>query len=325
MLAHLVKPIKSSELLRVINSVLGLDQISTTELSPLERRRRKSAVLGGSLSPLKILLAEDNPVNQRVAVGILEKLGHHVVVANHGGEALAAMEYQRFDLVLMDVQMPIMDGFEATRMIRDRENGIDLHTPIVAMTAHAMKGDRERCINAGMDEYLSKPIRRDELLKVLSSIEPAEESLSRTFKNGHEKSVAVKTAKATDVQLSKEFDEVAVMALFDGDMDLFGEVVNLFLTDGAKLVEDARKALANGDLEGVKRAAHSLKGATGYLGGGPSENAAKRLEKIAASGSLVEATPVFDELEKAVGRLSEALLARMSENYVDHSLTKAGV
>ena len=113
-----------------------------------------------------MLLAEDNPVNQRVAVRMLEKSGHSVTLAEHGGEAVAAWAPGRFDIVLMDVQMPHVDGFEATRMIREKEAGTETHTPIVAMTAHAMVGDRERCIAAGMDEYLSKPVHRLELLRI---------------------------------------------------------------------------------------------------------------------------------------------------------------
>jgi two-component system sensor histidine kinase/response regulator len=125
----------------------------------------------------RILLAEDNVVNQRVAAGVLERKGHHVTVVGNGREAVAAMETQSFDLVLIDVQMPDMDGFEATRLIRQRERETGRRTPIVAMTAYAMKGDKERCLEAGMDDYLSKPINSKELLARVDTIIAAQTCL----------------------------------------------------------------------------------------------------------------------------------------------------
>ena len=114
-----------------------------------------------------ILLAEDNVINQKLAVRILEKQGHVVTVANDGQEALEVFGKDSFDLILMDVQMPKMDGFEATRLIRKKEKEIKGHIPIIAMTAHAMKGDRERCLDAGMDDYISKPLKLDDLFKII--------------------------------------------------------------------------------------------------------------------------------------------------------------
>ena len=116
---------------------------------------------------LKILLAEDNIVNQKLAAKMLENRGHHVHVASDGQKAIDALTRERYDLVLMDIQMPEMDGLEATERIRDREEQEGIHTPIVAMTAHAMKGDRERCVAAGMDDYLSKPIKAADLYDVI--------------------------------------------------------------------------------------------------------------------------------------------------------------
>ena len=123
--------------------------------------------------PLNILLAEDNIVNQRVAVSILEKRGHVVQPVNNGKEALAALACEHFDLVLMDVQMPEMDGLEATAAIREMEQQSGRHIPIIAMTAHAMKGDRERCLDAGMDDYLAKPVDAKALMEVLQRWSPA--------------------------------------------------------------------------------------------------------------------------------------------------------
>ncbi len=162
--AYLLKPIRQSELREAIARVLGArahkGAIPLITRYSLQDARDPAAVL-------RLLLVEDNQVNKLLAVRLLEKRGHHVMVAGNGREALAALEKENFDLVLMDVQMPEMDGFEATAAIRNREKGTANHQPVVAMTAHAMKGDRERCLAAGMDGYLSKPIRPQELDNVL--------------------------------------------------------------------------------------------------------------------------------------------------------------
>jgi PAS domain S-box-containing protein len=162
--AYLLKPIRQSELREAIARVLG----AHAENGAIPLVTRYSLHDGRDpAASLRVLLAEDNPVNQRLAVRLLEKRGHHVVVAGNGAEALAAMDEQDFDLVFMDVQMPEMDGLEATAVIRGKEKITGKHQPIIALTAHAMKGDREKCISGGMDGYLTKPIRPQELDDVL--------------------------------------------------------------------------------------------------------------------------------------------------------------
>jgi CheY-like chemotaxis protein len=161
---YLSKPIKQSELLEAISAALGTSP-QTESLLPVKRH-----ALRESQRRLNILLAEDNSVNQRLMVRLLEKHGHHVVVAGNGREALAALERESFDLVLMDVQMPEMDGFEATAAIRQREQATGTHIPILAMTAHAMAGDRERCLEAGMDGYVCKPVQIQALLAAIESV-----------------------------------------------------------------------------------------------------------------------------------------------------------
>ena len=158
--AYLVKPIQQAELLEAILTVLGHRTESPGQRPPLVTRHS----LREERRHLRILLAEDNPVNQMVAVRLLEKMGHTVMVVANGREAVVMVAEQEFDLVLMDVQMPEMDGFEATRVIREKEAGTHQHIPIIAMTAHAMKGDRERCLEVGMDGYIAKPIRPAELV-----------------------------------------------------------------------------------------------------------------------------------------------------------------
>jgi two-component system sensor histidine kinase/response regulator len=162
--AYLLKPIRQSELREAIARVLGAREqdgaIPLITRFSLQDAREPSAFL-------RVLLAEDNLVNQRLAVRLLEKRGHRVVVASNGREALEALEKDSFDLVFMDVQMPEMDGLEATAAIRERETRSGLHQPIIALTAHAMKGDREKCLAGGMDGYLTKPIRPQELDDIL--------------------------------------------------------------------------------------------------------------------------------------------------------------
>jgi CheY-like chemotaxis protein len=162
--AYLLKPIRQSELREAVARVLGAREhegaIPLITRFSLQDAREPEAYLS-------VLLAEDNLVNQRLVVRLLEKRGHRVVVAGTGLEALQALEKGSFDLVLMDVQMPEMDGIEATAVIREREKGSGLHQPVVALTAHAMKGDREKCMAGGMDGYLSKPIRPQELDQLL--------------------------------------------------------------------------------------------------------------------------------------------------------------
>ena len=164
--AHLMKPVKQSELLRAIEMSLGAGVPET------EGAVARPSDLKGTLSPLQILLVEDSLVNQKLAIGLMEKHGHSVDVANNGKEALAALAFGQFDVVLMDVEMPEMDGLEATAVIRERERQTGQHVPIIAMTAHAMKGDRQRCLEAGMDDYVSKPIRAQRLFETLESVLP---------------------------------------------------------------------------------------------------------------------------------------------------------
>jgi CheY-like chemotaxis protein len=164
--AYLLKPIRQSELRQAVAKALGAqDQKGPV---PLITRTSLQDADGQTIS-LRVLLAEDNRVNQHLATRLLETRGHHVTVACNGREALAAFERESFDLVLMDVQMPDMDGFEATAVIREREKGSGLHVPVIALTAHAMKGDREKCLAAGMDGYLTKPIRILELDGILEN------------------------------------------------------------------------------------------------------------------------------------------------------------
>ncbi len=161
--AHLTKPVKQSELYNVMLRVLGGELPAQDGWLPIEERTVE-------LPPMRVLLTEDSLPNQKVGLTILSGCGHTTVVANNGREAVEHLESGSFDVVLMDVQMPEMDGLQATAAIRKRERGTETHVPIIAMTAHAMAGDRERCLSAGMDEYVAKPVQRDDLSKAIAKV-----------------------------------------------------------------------------------------------------------------------------------------------------------
>jgi len=224
-------------------------------------------------TPLCILLAEDNPVNQLLAVRLLEKEGHEVTVAENGRLALECVMQQPIDLVLMDVEMPEMDGLETTQAIRRGERGG--HLPIIAMTAHAMKGDRERFLDAGMDDYVSKPIRPRELYQAIDRLRSvAMQNASLSGNDPPEK-------EADQPESTNLFSYEATLEYLGGDEDLFRKMVALFLQDYPEHLTQIAKAVDAGDSEGVRRAAHSLMGGVGTLRAHPVSEAAQRLESLA--------------------------------------------
>jgi CheY-like chemotaxis protein/HPt (histidine-containing phosphotransfer) domain-containing protein/two-component sensor histidine kinase len=246
---------------------------------------------------LSILIVEDNPVNQKVAETMLEKRGHRVFVASNGREALETLDKEHIDVILMDVQMPEMDGFEATELIRDREKGNGGHIPIVAMTAHAMKGDRERCLAAGMDSYISKPIRAEQLFTVIQNL---------ANRPQEKKKEGTPTSKHT--QLAEHvFDFSKVLSSLDGDMGLFEEIANLFLSVAADNIAKLREGVAKGDPGAVQEASHTLKGSAGHFGAKRTLDAVHRLELIGKNGTWTEAEKAQLELEREFKALEKAM------------------
>jgi len=257
-----------------------------------------SSFNGGSL---RILLAEDNLVNQKLAIRLLQKRGHSVVTASNGKEALAALERERFDLVLMDVQMPEMNGFEATALIREKERTTGRRMPIVALTAHAMKGDRERCLESGMDDYLAKPIRSAELYKVIENqVRPPQ----------NEKTEG---AGGPSVSIEPAFDRPALLANMGGDSELLEEIVGLFLADAPRRLSAIREAVENRDGPSLRFAAHALKGSAANFRAGAVVDGARRLEEAGSNGNLEEAEQVLAELESEMQRLAPALASLTAE------------
>ena len=291
--AYLVKPINQSELLDTIQTVIG------EPLLEGERLTRRS--LHEGQHALHILLAEDNAVNQRLAVRMLEKRGHTVVVAGDGREALLTLGKEAFDMVLMDVQMPKMDGLEATAAIRAQEKVKGGHIPIVAMTAHAMKGDRERCIKAGMDDYVSKPIQAEKLFDVIEGASSFSADLKTHRPKGAEAG-------------GKGFDLEAALKRVEGDEALLQEIADLFLESCPGLLAEIREAVTGGENHELARAAHTLKGMVGNFGAEGAVEVALRLETMGREGDMAGAEGAYTELEVEVEHLKKALTRLNAED-----------
>lgn len=293
--AYLTKPIDWKELRDVIASVLTKDvQIAPAKTSPANASR------DNALHGLRILLAEDNEVNQELALSLLKKYGHSVLLANDGREALSAWEQEPFDLILMDLQMPVMGGFEATAAIRSKEAHTGAHIPIVAMTAHAMKGDRENCLNAGMDGYVPKPIS----VKVLLDAIDALAGNSRIFK----KSLESETASASLCALTSSLvDRRALLLQVDGDTELLRRMVSIFLADAPERLGAIRAAVESNNAESLARLAHRFKGAVSNFSSEAVTRAALRLETLARERDLVNAGAAYQDLENMVERLTPEL------------------
>jgi signal transduction histidine kinase/CheY-like chemotaxis protein len=280
---HLRKPVHQAELLTAIRTALGAR-------SPKNARAAAKPVRAQERSGYKwrILLAEDHPVNQRLVVGLLEKRGHLVKVATNGREAVDLFAQERFDIVLMDVQMPEMNGFEATREIRECEAALNIRTPIIAMTAYAMTGDRERCLAAGMDAYLSKPIRVDEVLSTIENL------ISKSDSNG------VNITGIEEPQVGNDVDFSTLLARADGDAALVGELIEIFIEEWPHLLAAIREAIEQNDKAALERAAHTTQGAISYFSSGSASQAVSRLQQMGVEGDLGEAHGALADLEASV-------------------------
>jgi CheY-like chemotaxis protein len=248
---------------------------------------------------LRILLAEDNAVNRKLAMRLLEKRGHSVAVATNGREALEQMEASSFDLVLMDVQMPEMDGLEATRRLRAGERGSDKRQAVVAMTALVMKGDRERCIAAGMDGYMSKPIRPQELDEILEKYAGTEGAAA----SGAGAASAAEESGASCVRTEELLERIG------GDRAFLAELLELFRADSPGQIARAREAAARGDAAGLQHVAHSLKGALKNLAAGTASRLAEEIEAMGQRGETTGVEGRLAALEREVARVVTTLEA----------------
>jgi len=286
--AYLTKPIGAEELQAAI--LAGLESQTSSLASPPLITRHS---LREGRSSLRILVVEDNLINQSLARRLLEKRGHTIVVASDGEQALVILKEQSFDLVLTDVQMPRMDGLEMTARIRADEQQNGRHLPIVGMTAHAMNGDREQCLAAGMDGYVSKPVQPKDLFKAVEAWGPA---------------TPVMVSKGPLARPATEaMDREAARERLGGDSGLLAEMAGLFLDECPRLLSEIRSAVARQDGNALERAADSLKGSVGNFGAATAMQAAASLAKMGRQGQFHAAPEACATLEAEIEGLKEAL------------------
>jgi len=286
--ALILKPFGATELMRTIGKLMqGRQAPPAVEEKhvashPVARRARRV---------LNVLVAEDTPFNQKFIMRLLERWSHRFVLAGDGAKAVDEFEKGAFDLVLMDVQMPEMDGLEAAHAIRETEKRRGGHVPIVAMTAHAIRGDRERCLAAGMDGYISKPIDADKLFDLIEDL------------------TAVAGAPPGEQAHATALDRVALLKAFDNDWDFLKEVVDIFVSDYPRLLSVLQKALAEKDFDGVMRAAHSLKGMLRIFQIDDAAESASELERRGGRRELNGAGPEVKRLTEHMAGVERALKA----------------
>ena len=283
--APLIKPVKPSELLNMLAEQFGPDAFLPPEPDLVESRTT-------AVRSLRVLLVEDSEVNQIVALRLLTNRGHHVQVVNNGAEALDQLETGGpFDAVLMDVQMPVMDGLAATAEIRRREQVSGAHVPIIAMTAHAMEGDRENILASGMDDYVSKPVRPKDLFDALEGLAINESANEMT----------------PEVEAASTIDWDAAVARLGGDRALLDELIQVFLGEAPKLRERIREAVEHRDAPQLRLASHTLKGAVSNFAAKNAFEAALRLETLAQNGNLTGVESALAEFEIELDVLLESL------------------
>ncbi len=288
-------------------------RLGVGEAAAIKRRQPKAP----GLRPLHVLLAEDNPVNQRLAVTLLERRGHSVLVAGNGEEALKAIETTAFDLVLMDIQMPVMDGYEATRQLRQREATTGGHLAVVAMTANAMQGDRERCLAAGMDGYVSKPVRPEELFSVIADVLPqavCDSNGAARAEAGVEGFVVSEPApaRAALAGSGSGYDRASVIERLGGDEELFLTVASMYVQDSPGYRQALQAAVDSTDIEALAREAHTIKGLFSTFSCEPLALLARDVENLAKEGRFEEAAARVPQVMTAIDELAALLVSERS-------------
>ena len=293
---------RQSRLFDAIATVMDAPEVDKQEEEERLATRQSG---GGEEKPspdARILVAEDNPVNQKVAVRMLERLGYRADVAADGLEALEALSRVPYHAILMDVQMPEMDGYTATAEIRRRE-GTERRTPIIAMTANAMQGDREKALAAGMDDYLPKPVKPGELEAVLERWIVEEESAAAT-------TPAAADGSGAPAEIKDPIDRAAIESLRElGGSEMLSELAEMFFDDAQSGIDAIRGAVERGDAQTVERAAHTLKGSSGNMGAKRMAALCGELQDASASGDLTHAPELLEGLEAEFGRVRPALEA----------------
>lgn len=286
----LQKPVTQSDLMDAVMQALNVH--------PPERIGQAIESQSGTPPvPLSVLLAEDTPANQKVVSTVLKKRGHSVTVARNGREVVELYKRETFDVILMDVQMPILDGFQATAAVRELERQQDKSTPIIAMTAHAMRGDREKCLEAGMDAYIAKPLDVNQLLGLVESIaadQAGDNPAASPTEFGAEPPGAV-------------IDYAGAMRRLGNDDELFREFVGFYDEDSKQLLAKIETAIKKSDAAQLQHAAHSLKGLAANLGASAVVESSFALERSGRSATLAEVESQLNDLRKKMARLDEAL------------------
>ncbi len=286
--ACLVKPLRQWELIESLMRALADSGAVEREYAPAgEAIKRPTAPDAGPA--LRILLAEDNPINQKVAAIMLEKMGHRVTVVGDGRQAVEALGSHDFDAVLMDVQMPEMDGFEALAAILARSHEPRMRIPVIALTAHAMKGDRERCLDAGFSGYLAKPVQSDAIREELARLVPCTRRRDPSHAPG---------GGPTAV-----FDRAEALSYVGGDADLLDEILAMFLDDGPRLLDEIRAAAERGDAQAMCSQAHAAACVAQNIAAPAFAAAAQKLEELGRSGNLADAGEACEELGRELSHL----------------------
>lgn len=288
--SYLVKPLKQSELLDAIVEVLHKEDRHSKEIIDVVSITNADNF---DMAPLNILLAEDNHVNQQLMLRILHRENHKVTVANNGVEAVSCARDIQPDLILMDVQMPEMDGMQATAEIRREESVSGQHVPIIALTAHAMKGDREKCLDAGMDGYVSKPIQVNELKRVMAQL--VQDTQTKPQESA---------TKATTLEVLKVDD---LMNRIGGDLEFLQDMVDLFHADYVRQLQTIESGISMKDTDIIGTAAHSICGLAGNLGGQNAAAVAHELETLAKASNLPACTLQLVQLQESLEELGGAL------------------
>ena len=308
--AYLMKPVKQSELFDTVISTLGGLSLLEDDRPASEHMRLPNG--------LNILLAEDSLANQKLAIGLLEKRGHRVTVVNNGKQAVMAAHKENFDVILMDVQMPEMDGFEATREIRNLEADSGRHTPIVAMTAHALKGDRQRCLDQGMDGYLSKPIRSRQVYETIEFLAAAnKESAGQPLSDDQSYGAPPVQHSELHTFLDGATDDEkrciqSALEAVDHDDELLRDFVAAVLVESPQVLIKAETSLAEENWDYLRRHAHTLRGTLRTLGMEETCELASRVEKAAEAHEADEARTQLALLKPEVERITEIL-----QRYID--------
>jgi signal transduction histidine kinase/ligand-binding sensor domain-containing protein/CheY-like chemotaxis protein/HPt (histidine-containing phosphotransfer) domain-containing protein len=299
--AYLLKPVSQRDLRECLGCVMSVDGAQWHERSqPIVIAERIREMLDHQ----RILLAEDNLVNQKVACQTLEKMGYKVDVVSNGAEAITAWESGRYRIILMDCQMPVMDGYQATREIRLRERGAR-HIPIIALTADAMRGAEQQCREAGMDDYLTKPLDRTRL----------SETIVRHLASAAPGSLVVENTSSLPPRFAgtdAPVDWNSFMKVTDGDQTFAQELVQVFIDSGDVALREIRVALDRGDLAAIGSVAHSFKGSSASIHAQSASAAAGRLEAAARAGAVDQISGLEDQLRQEVGRVMEYLRARQA-------------